>query len=268
MQSTRKILNHEMPLAEQIEETVSTIRKEPAEVKHRVALAQLYMASRQWQQATAQLERAAQLAPACMPLAAAYNEAIRCEMLRNKVLAGESLPAMLDGAPAWVNTLASALHLLSLNDVAQAAQMRDDAFDAAQACRFEINGQAAEWLADADSRLGPVCELFMNGAYYWVPLSDIAELEAEAPVDLRDLFWLPCSVKLVDGQAFSALMPCRYPDEDGQGGDDTLLCRKTEWQELGSDTWVGLGQKIFVSDSGEFPALSVRSLVNMHASEG
>lgn len=265
MLPSRKPLNHGMPVADQIQECMSSIRKEPAEEKHRVALAQLYMATREWKKASDQLERAAQLAPACIPLAAAYGEAIRCEMIRGEVLAGQRLPAMPASAPGWLSLLASALQQQAMNDLEQAAQLRAQAFDAAEACSFEINGQPAAWLADGDSRLGPVCELFMERECHWLPFSDIAVLETEAPEDLRDLFWLPCRVQLVDGQSFSALLPSRYPQDLAVDEDDILLCRKTQWRDAGQDTWLGMGQKLLVTDSGEFPVLSVRSIVNTNA---
>ena len=169
---------------------------------------------------------------------------------------------MQASAPGWLSLLASALHQQALNNLEQAAHIRTQAFDAAEACSFEINGQPAAWLADGDSRLGPVCELFMDREYHWVPFSDIAVLETEAPEDLRDLFWLPCRVQLLDGQSFSALMPGRYPQDLAVDEDDILLCRKTQWRDAGQDTWLGMGQKLLMTDSGEFPVLSIRSIVN------
>ena len=266
MLPNRKPLNHHIPVADQIQDCMASIRKEPAEVKHRVALAQLYMATREWHKASAQLERAAQLAPACIPLAAAYGEAMRCESLRDEVFAGTRLPTMPASAPGWLNQLASALQQQASNDLEQAAQVRAQGLDTAPACGFEVNGQPAAWLADADSRLGPVCELFMEREYHWLPFADIAVLEAEAPEDLRDLFWLPCSVQLLDGQSFSALMPARYPQDPASDEDDSiLLCRMTQWRDAGQDTWLGSGQKLLVSDNDEFPMLSIRRLVNTNA---
>lgn len=262
MLPNRKALDHEMQIADQIQECMSSIRKEPTEIKHRVALAQLYMASRQWSQASAQLERAAHISPSCIPLAGAYCEAIRCEMLREKVFAGERLPATLESAPNWVNTLASCLQLLAANNLDEATQMREQAFDEADACPVEIDGQPGAWISDADSRLGPVCELFMDGDYYWVPFSSIARLDAEPPTDLRDLIWLPCAVQLTNGQNVHALMPARYPGEQDLHDEDALLCRKTGWTEIDNDAWAGSGQKVLISDNGEYPILSIRTLVN------
>lgn len=264
---SQKALNHDLPVADQIQECISSIRKDPADVKYRVALSQLYMATRQWQKASDQLERAAQIAPACLPLAAAYNEAIRCEMLRSRVFTGERSPTIQESAPGWLKMLTSALREQASNNLEQATQMRNQAFDEAAVCRFEVDGQSVAWLADADSQLGPVCELFMDGDYHWIPFSGIAALKLEAPMDLRDLFWMPCSVQLVDGQAFHALMPSRYPDNQAADSDDNaLLCRKTEWHEIGHETWIGVGQKTLIADNAEFPILSVRSVVNQDCS--
>ena len=35
----------------------------------------------------------------------------------------------------------------------------------------DIDGRPFEWIADADTRLGPVLEAVINGRYYWVPFS-------------------------------------------------------------------------------------------------
>ena len=40
--------------------------------------------------------------------------------------------------------------------------------------RGSLNGQPFEWVADADSRLGPVMEAIINGRYYWVPFARLA----------------------------------------------------------------------------------------------
>lgn len=265
MSLSNKTLDHGMPIIEQIQESMAAIRKSPAEARHRVALAQLYMASREWQKAVAQLECAATLSPACIPLAGAYTQAIECEQLREKVLSGERSPEMFETAPGWFATLLSALHALAKGDSVKAADLRERAFDEAEVCAVEINDEPALWLADADSRLGPICELFVEGKYHWVPFSDISMLEADAPQDLRDLFWLPCHVKMRDGRSFSALMPCRYPGQCTTESDDILLCRRTEWVDAGEGGWVGAGQKLLITDKGEYSMLALRSLVNQDA---
>ena len=42
-----------------------------------------------------------------------------------------------------------------------------------------IDGKAFAWIADADMRLGPICEAVINGRYYWLPFVHIARIVIE-----------------------------------------------------------------------------------------
>ncbi|MBF2998639.1 virulence protein SciE type, partial [Pseudomonas aeruginosa] len=68
------------------------------------------------------------------------------------------------------------------------------------------------WLADADTRLGPVLEVIFNGRYAWLPMSNLRSLKVEAPSDLRDLVWLPAELTLANGGVTVALLPARYAE--------------------------------------------------------
>jgi len=54
--------------------------------------------------------------------------------------------------------------------------------------------RAVRWIADADSRTGPVCEAIVDGRYYWCPSSGSARSRLEAPADLRDVVWMPAKL--------------------------------------------------------------------------
>ncbi len=86
-----------------------------------------------------------------------------------------------------------------------------------------LNGQPFEWIADADSRLGPVLEAVINGRYYWVPFSRLPQVTLEAPEDLRDLVWMPAHLQFENGGESVALIPTRYPGSEavGDGADRT-----------------------------------------------
>ena len=47
------------------------------------------------------------------------------------------------------------------------------------------------WIADADPRLGPVLEVFVNGNYMWVPFARVHAMQFDPPADLRDQVWMP-----------------------------------------------------------------------------
>jgi type VI secretion system protein ImpE len=123
-----------------------------------------------------------------------------------------------------------------------------------------IGDKKFEWIADADGRLGPVCEAILNGKYYWIPFCRLARIEMEAPVDLRDFVWAPATLTFVNGGQSVALIPTRYPGTEKSGDDLARLARKTEWIEAGEGVYRGLGQRMWATSEEEYPLLDVRTV--------
>jgi type VI secretion system protein ImpE len=155
----------------------------------------------------------------------------------------------------WIGWLIQACSLVAREDFDGAAQLRQRAFDAAPALPGRVNGQAIEWLADADSRLGPVFEAYIEGKYFWVPMARVQKVEIEKPSDLRDLVWLPVRFTWTNGGAVGAHLPVRYPGTEQATEPALKLARRTDWQEKPGDTWLGVGQRMLASDAGDHPLL-------------
>jgi type VI secretion system protein ImpE len=145
-------------------------------------------------------------------------------------------------------------------NVAMADELAARAFDAAPECSGKIDGEAFAWLADADSRLGPVLEACVNGRYYWIPLSRLSRVELDAPEDLRDCVWTPANFMFSNGGETVALIPTRYPGSESSEDGAICLARKTEWLDAGNDRWLGLGQRVFATDAGDHAIMSVRTI--------
>jgi type VI secretion system protein ImpE len=139
--------------------------------------------------------------------------------------------------------------------------LRQQAYEDAPAVSGKVNGEAFEWLADADSRIGPFLEAVVNGNYYWIPMHRISKIEIEAPADLRDLVWLPAQFSWAnEGQAIG-LIPARYPGSESSADSAIQLARRTEWVELGGDTYSGMGQKLMATNANDYPLLEIREIV-------
>lgn len=123
--------------------------------------------------------------------------------------------------PSWFGLLVKALRLVALGELGKAADLRAEAFEAAEETSVSIDGMSSSWIADTDSRLGPVCEIIINGQYYWLPFSLLGELRFEGPEDLRDFVWTPAQLGLANGGQQVALIPSRYPG--GEGHDDDRI---------------------------------------------
>ena len=241
------------------------IRVRPSDAKLRVFLFQLLCVMGQWERALNQLKVASGLDPAALAMAQMYGEAVRCEAIRADVFAGRKSPMIFGEPEQWLALLIESLLVAGQGEVGRSEDLRQRAFEAAEASAGVLNGQPFDWIADADSRLGPVLEAVINGRYYWVPFARLAAVTLEEPEDLRDLVWMPAQLRFENGGELIGLIPTRYPGSEKAEDGLILLARKTIWQEVGADTHHGLGQRLLATDAGEVPLLDVRELTMQSA---
>jgi type VI secretion system protein ImpE len=236
------------------------VRARPADAKLRVFLFQLLCVLGQWERALNQLRVASELEPLALPMAQMYGEAVRCEAIRTAVFEGQKSPMILGEPDQWLALLIESRLRAGHGEASQAEELRLRAFEEAPTSSGDIDGRPFEWLADADSRLGPVMEAIINGRYYWVPFSRLTKVTMEAPEDLRDLVWMPAHLDFDNGGESLALIPTRYPGSEASEDGGVALARKTVWEPLGGDAYRGLGQRLLATDTGETPMLEVRSI--------
>jgi type VI secretion system protein ImpE len=226
----------------------------------RVLLFQLLSVSGQWDRAANQLSVVAELDAKALPMVQTYRTALECEALRASVFAGERTPLVFGDPQDWIARLIEALRHTAQGRHAEAERLRAEALDQAPATAGDIDGQAFEWIADADSRLGPICEAVINGKYYWVPFTRLHVIAIEAPEDLRDFVWMPVRLTFANEGETVALIPSRYPGSERHAEGSIRLARKTEWSQASESTFIGAGQRMFATDAGEYPLLDVRRI--------
>ena len=247
-------------LQDALQKLQQDVRQHPAAARHRVFLFQLLAVLGQWERAMAQLEMAGELDAGVLAMVQAYRQALRCEVLRQSVFAGRHAPLIFGEPEPWMAQFVEALRLDAEGQHAPARRMRDSACEIATARGGMIDGARFEWIADADSRLGPMLELLVNGRYCWLPLQRIRRLEIEAPADLRDCVWLPVRLVWCNGGEAVGLVPTRYAETTKVDDDALLLARRTDWVEPSEGTYWGLGQRMLVTDAGDYPLMDVRSI--------
>jgi type VI secretion system protein ImpE len=69
---------------------------------------------------------------------------------------------------------------------------------------------------------------------------------------------MPAQFVWTNGGEASGHIPTRYARTESAKDGALRLARKTEWQELPEQTFVGLGQRILATDEGEYPLLQCR----------
>ena len=239
-------------------ELQNEIRARPEDPKLRIFLFQLHCLLGNWSKALLQLQVIAGIDPETMLLAQIFQPVINCEALRAGVFEGKLTPLIFGEPLEWVGLLVKALGHVERGEFQAAAQLRDQAFEAAPASAGTLDGKPFDWLADADSRLGPMLELILEGKYYWVPFCRIRRIALPAPSDLRDLVWVPAQFVWTNGGEASGHIPTRYVRTEGSKDGALKMARKTEWQELPEQTYIGLGQRVLVTEGGEQSILQCR----------
>lgn len=237
------------------------VRGQPADAKLRVFLAQLLMLTGDWERALNQLSVAGDLDASALPMKHAYGAAIQCERIRADVFAGRRSPLVFGEPLPWIASLLQALALDADGKAAEAAAARNAALELAAPSSGTLNGSPCEWIADADPRLGPILEVLLNGAYYWVPFERIRRVVIEKPSDARDLVWIPAQLTWTNGGEAMGLLPVRYPGSERSDDAAIRMSRKTEWRALAGEHYAGLGQRMLASDAEELGLLEVREIV-------
>ena len=236
------------------------VRAKPQDAKLRVFMFQLLCVLGQWDRALNQLNVSFELDASTLPMVQTYREAIACETLRLQVFAGQKVPMLFGEPEPWIALLIEALLREGRNEPDAARQLREQALEQAPTTSGQLDGQPFSWIADADGRLGPTVEAVINGRYYWLPWSRLSKVEIDPPQDLRDAIWMPAHFQFTNGGEVVGLIPTRYPDTPRAAGDALAHSRRTDWRENAAGVFVGLGQRLVVTDQAEVGLMDVRTV--------
>lgn len=247
-------------LKEALAQVKERVRNDPANTKERIFLFQLFIVLGDWEKAQVQLNVIGELDDAALPMVQTYREALKCEQLRSEIFSGKQSPLIFGDPEQWIAEIVEATKLLAGKHFDQSKQLRESAFEAAPTTSGTIDGKAFSWIADADSRFGPILEAIINGRYYWVPFNRVARIQIEEPCDLRDAVWMPSYFTWANGGECVALIPTRYPGAETSDDIQTKLAKKTTWLEESGELYLGQGQRLLATDVGEFPLMDIRDI--------
>ncbi len=259
MQAEQSLKDGDIQLA--LSQLQEQVRSNPASVEYRIFLFQLLSVQGEWGRALTQLDVTGDLDAGALAMVQTYREALRCEALRHEVFAGKRSPLIFGDPEPWVALLLQSLKRSVDSQFAEAQALREEAYDAVEAPSGTVDGQGFEWIADADPRLGPFLEAIVNGNYYWVPFHRIHRIQLSQPEDLRDMIWTPAQFTWSNGGQAVGFIPTRYPDSEHATDNLLRLSRKTEWLEMAEGVYQGIGQRILVTDAGEYPLMDIRDIV-------
>jgi type VI secretion system protein ImpE len=259
MESAEEYLRTEN-LDDALKHLQNQVRNDPSNVKHRIFLFQLLAVLGQWDRALTQLNVAGEMDAGTLAMVQMYRQALQSEAFREQVFKGSRAPLIFGEPEQWIALIINALKLTAEGNYAQSQDLRAQAFESAPMTSGTIDDSAFEWIADADTRFGPFLEAIVNGNYFWIPFHRIKSITFDAPEDLRDLVWMPAYFTWANGGETVGLVPTRYPDSQNNEDVKIRLSKKTDWEECASDVFVGLGQRMFATDAGEYPIMDVREV--------
>lgn len=258
MEISQDIRNGDLESA--LKKVQQQIRRNPAEVKHRILLFQIQVVLGNWDKARTQLDVLKDLDGSAQFMVQTYQQVLLCEGIRQDVFAGKRMPSIFGEPESWIALMLKALQLDAAGKHDEATLLRSEALQQVAVRSGRIDDQGFAWIADADSRIGPLLEVIVNGQYYWVPFIRLKQINLTAPADLRDFVWMPAEFIWANGGDAMGFIPTRYCGSELSSDSAIQLARKTEWQQLGADSFCGLGQRMFTSDQNDYSLLDVREI--------
>ena len=237
------------------------VRDDPAKTELRMFLFQLLSLTGDWDRALTQLNVAAEMDGEKFLIAEICRPALNCEALRTEIFAGTRTPLVFGEPTEWVSSMIQANQMIAQGHHDAALELRDRAFEAAPAISGRVNGEPFEWVADMDTRLGPILEAVVEHKYFWIPFPRIKAVRVEEPKALRNMVWAEAQFTWANGGQAPGLIPSRYVGSESAGDDLLRLGRRTDWAEPADGHSIGTGQRMLVTDAKEYPLLEVRSIV-------
>lgn len=223
-------LYREGRLGDAVSRLNETLREDPTDLRSRTFLFELLCFAGDYDRARKQLDAIGTSDPEMSLTTAWYQEALHAEEQRQEMFRTADFPES-DGEPAAVGGT--------------------------------LNGRPFRDLRDADPRVGPRLEAIVGGRYTWIPFEHLSGVTAEAPGQLRDLFWLPAQIEggpEMGGQTNRVFLPAMTPLAWQHPDEQVRLGRVNDWRELESGERAPVGRKVLLVDGEELPLLEVREL--------
>jgi len=239
---------------------MALVREDPANVNHRIFLFQLCCILGEYDRALNQLTVIGEMSDKALAMVQTYRELLQCELLRIAVFNGEKSPLIFGEPEPWMGEIVESLKLHGQGKIDEAQALRLSAYNKMESIPGTINNEPFEWIADADSRIGPLFEVIINGKYYWVPSNRISKIVIEEPADLRDFVWIPAQFTWINEGQTVGFIPVRYPGSESGDDGHIQLAKKTECMQLLDDVYVGFGQRMLTTESNDYALLDVRQI--------
>jgi type VI secretion system protein ImpE len=250
-------------LQQALDAQIHEVRANPADDARRLFLFELAAFAGDLDRARRQIDALSYDDPDLERARENYRKLLDAEELRRRLFRDGVQPSFLADPPEHVAYRLDALRLLREGRAPEAAELLDKANDMAPPLRGTLNGKPFDVLRDADDVFGPVLEVFAEGKYFWVPLSQVETAAINPPRFPRDLIWVPARLVTVLGEEGDVFLPALYPGSHEHADEAVKLGRATDWTAEAPVR--GAGARVFLAGDDDISLLEWRECALDHA---
>ncbi len=239
---------------------VKRIQSSPDDAAARTVYFQILAFLGEWDKAQTQLDILSTQDPQRHSGYKHYEDLVRSEKERERVLTGEAPPSYLPHRPSYADIHEEAMQALAEGAAERAGELLSQVQRLRPKLQGRCNGRDISGFRDTDSRLAPFLEAMVYGRYFWIPLESVRELTIPAPRTLLDTLWATANITTWEGLTLTCALPVLYPFSFRHENDLVKLGRRSEWKTLGEGLFEGIGQHVYETDTEEIALLEIREL--------
>jgi len=243
-----------------IEALTQEVKANPSDASRRIFLFELLCFAGQWDRAEKQIDVLGSESAQASLAVQVYKANVAAERQRLKLYREGAAPHFLNEPPAYADVQVEGIRKLAAGDAAGARELLDRAEEERPSVAGAWNGKDFLDFRDYDDSIGGMLELIVKDKYAWLPFEQIRSIEMRPPGKLRDLLWIPTRVEALDGTIGEVFVPALYAGSSESTDERARLGRMTDWKEIGDGLYAGKGQRLFLVDQTDQPALEARKI--------
>jgi type VI secretion system protein ImpE len=243
-----------------IDEQIKEVKAAPADKAKRLFLFELLAFAGDLDRARRQIEAVTYEELALEAQVLDYKKLLEAEQLRRRLFTEGRKPEFFVDPPEHVQLRLEAVNRLRENNPAEAGSLLAQAHARCSPLQGQLNEKPFTSLRDCDDLFATILEVMARGAYYWVPLEQVARLSMNPPKFPRDLLWVSARLEMTDSAAGNVFLPALYPRSHEHADNQIKLGRMTDWQGPESGPVLGVGLRTFLVDDDPSTLLEWRQL--------
>jgi type VI secretion system protein ImpE len=243
-----------------VDHAIHLVKTNPTSDAGRIFLFELSCFSGDWDRADRQLEVIGHQDVSAMVGSKIYQQNLKAERDRMKYFSDGLVPEFLTAKPAHIDGLISANNRIREGNSTEARQILDEVEEQRPAFPCKVNGEEYSDFRDYNDLTMCVLEALHKDTYVWVPFEHVTRIEFFKPKTLRDLYWIQAKVDLASGLGGEMFIPALYSGSWKSSNDQVRLGRMTDWRDLGGDTFVGEGTRLFWMDGKDKSILDIETI--------